>query len=277
ILHRKNVDSTFEEFEIPKHLARFKRPHLNTDPEDIYDKLSLNSDLILSYLHQNYIDIFNIKSSFADFETQFDALESINENFILSDIINNTSVLFESGSNTGSQEARLKEISASLSIRSVLFNFYFNSENDSKSMWMPLFKPFNSKLMEAKLKKKKMARDFVNLAADKISLMNKYLIEMNKELFTEFIPFMQLRILSRRPSLPRDSLTMMLFKPEFNQLFSKCAKAKTNSQQTTENDYENEDLKDDIVEEKKGCSGDTSKGNYEYEDASGLKIEDFNF
>lgn len=277
ILHRKNVDSTFEQFKIPSHLAIFKRPHLNTDPEEIYDKLSLSSDQILSYLHQNYIDIFNIKSSSADFDTQFDALIKINENFIYSDIINKTSVLFESGTNTGNQEARLKEISASLTIRSILFNFYFNSENDSKSMWMPLFKPFNSKLMEAKLKKKKMARDFVNLATEKSYLMSRYLIEMNKEIFTEFIPFMQLRCLFRRSGMPKDALTMMLYKPEFTQLFSKCTKVKTNTQQTTENDYENEDLKEDVLDANDTNKKLIVKSTYEYEDTSGLKIEDFNF
>ena len=277
ILHRKNVDSTLEQFKIPCHLEMFKRPHLNADPEDIYDKLSLNSDQILSYLHQNYIDIFNIKSSSADFNTQFDALININENFIYSDVINKTSILFESGTNTGNQEARLKEISASLSIRSILFNFYFNLENESKSMWMPLFKPFNSKLMEAKLKKKKMARDLVNLATEKSYLMSRYLIEMNKEIFTEFIPFMQLRCLFRRPGMPRDTLTMMFYKPEFSQLFAKCAKAKTSSQQATENDCENEDLKEDVLDVKDENKKLVVKGTYEYEDSNGLKIEDFNF
>ncbi|CAF0863650.1 unnamed protein product [Brachionus calyciflorus] len=287
ILHRKNVDNNFEEFKMPKHLVQYKRPVLSADPEDIYDKLPLSSDLILSYLHQNYIDIFNIKSSSSNFDCQFEALDSINDSFIMSDIINKTSCLFESGTNTGTQEARLKEISASISIRSVLFNFYFSTENESKSLWMPLFKPFNSKLIEAKLKRKKMARDFLNLAIENNSNMIKYLIEMNKEFFIELIPFVQLRSTMRRPpGQQRDNLVQMMFKPEFTQLFSKCTKTRSNQQQTTENDYENQQDEQDenvLLNENKpykkesNVSNSANKGNYEYEDASGLKIEDFNF
>lgn len=96
ILHRKNLDSTNSnderfnwEKKLPKHLMKkYERPPLASNPDEIYDKLPLSSDSIMSYLHQNYADIFNVKSSSADFDQKFDALNAISENFINSDIIN---------------------------------------------------------------------------------------------------------------------------------------------------------------------------------------------
>lgn len=280
VLHRKNSEtaSNTDEY-LPKHLNRFYRPELGTDPDDIYEKLPLSSDLILAYLHQNYADIFNAKSSSADFEQKFAALGHISDSFIMADMINKKSGLFEI-SGSGNQEARLKEISAVIAIRSVLFNFYFDSNaekvdrSSSKSLWMPLYKPFNGKLIEAKLKRKKMARDFV-LASQTDASMIKYLIEINKEFFTEFVPFVQLK-----SQFKRTSHSSLMLRPEFCQLFMnyKAVSTRSSQQQTNENDFEtlNED-QSEVVEENKQDNSCLMKGSYSYEDPSCLNIVDYNF
>lgn len=193
-------------------------------------------------------------------------------------------------STSGNQETKLKEISAEISIRSILFNFYFASsetkieKSSNKSLWMPLYKPFNSKLMEAKQKRKKIAQDFINSLVQSDSKMIHYLNEMNKGIFIEFIPFIQLRLQLRANSKANSNDSSYLKvqnTQEFSLLFTKYKPLNTKTGQTTENDYDNEDQNENLdskFQNQNICSNSSfPTGNYVYEDPLNLKIDDYNF
>lgn len=138
ILHRKNLneaeasrDLVEAEKRLPAHLkqAGKQRPVLATNTDELVGKIPLSSDLLIAYLFQNYLDMFKVKASNArvNFETSFDALESLTEHFMCADQVNRRVGASELGCGS---ESKLREMASQIAIRSVLFNMWFG-ENDS--------------------------------------------------------------------------------------------------------------------------------------------------
>ena len=171
ILHRKHYDSaTVEEnFQldkyntlckiensIPKNLISKLRPPLNSVPEDVYSKLTLSTDSILLFLHQNYLEMFTDKS-YDMLDQAFDAMIDISDAFCLSDLL----ISRNSNIEYSNRSSNLNELSAIISMRSVLFNLYFDKQKQqgNKGTWKPLYKPYFSKSNEIIKNRKQKAVD----------------------------------------------------------------------------------------------------------------------
>ena len=209
ILYRKSLqpneegyeDKLLAESKLPAHMKKFYREPMTCDPEDVYFKIPIASDTFMMYLYQNFIEIFSLKCSSRNFENNFKSLESISESFMLTDLLNCKLLINESNNNVS--ETKLKEISTLITMRSVLFNFNFDggnnseksSENKSKSVWMPLYKPFTYKVREIQGKRAKQAEDIFgkNEAANPY-----YFTEINREFYTTFLPYITLISAKRR-------------------------------------------------------------------------------
>lgn len=107
------------------------REPLFYDPDDILAKTPINEELITLYLHQNYIELYAMRSGNKTFEERFDALNAINENFMAADMMNYT--LNRADISSGSHGSRHKEVTALLSIRSVLYHTYVSDDQKSSS------------------------------------------------------------------------------------------------------------------------------------------------
>ena len=153
---------------LPAHLlaAGRERRALSVAPEDTLTKIPLSADAILLYLHQNFIELFAIKTAgvgAATFERQFEALESILDGLCAADRISTASFHYEQAASNGVEPGRLKELCALVAMRSVLFNFYLDESNKppsttaTKNVWMPLHKPFVYKMNETRQKRSRVA------------------------------------------------------------------------------------------------------------------------
>ena len=296
ILHRKNLEVNEAnkarhetEKQLPIHLKQFEREPMNINPEDIYNKINLSPDLILMYLYQNYIEMFKAKSQAAGQtdEEKLKALCAISENFLASDLINQKSNLVELRS---AQDQRIKEISSLISMRSVLFNFNFVVESVSSSshkgkgrggcasaggggggFWMPLYKPFNSKMNELRLKRKKLAKELIlNNQYDDPCLIN-YLTDTHKEFFINYLPYFLLKCQFTNRRL-YDSQSLLFAKYKQTNL-------KYTVGETKENDFcdENELNGEEMVLVDRylpRVPEATIKGNYAYESADTFKVDE---
>ena len=191
---------------LPAHLlaAGRERRALSVAPEDTLTKIPLSADAILLYLHQNFIELFAIKTAgvgAATFERQFEALESILDGLCAADRISTASFHYEQAASNGVEPGRLKELCALVAMRSVLFNFYLDESNKppsttaTKNVWMPLHKPFVYKMNETRQKRSRVARDIVLSSSDAqfSSSCGGYSLGMDKEFFTTILPYVMTR------------------------------------------------------------------------------------
>jgi DNA polymerase III delta prime subunit len=205
VLHRKNDDTNQLNIDIENKLSSglkkkklFRSPLLYS-PEDILSKLPISEEITVLYLHQNYLELYGIKSANSiDCETQLESLSKINDNFIASDIMNCKLQLLDQS--TSVYNTKHKEMPALLSIRSILFYSYFEKEDEkqklnSKSLWMPLHKPYNYKCNELKASRKNLTRKC--LFRENNTQLASYLIEMQSEFFTTILPFANLKNMYR--------------------------------------------------------------------------------
>ncbi len=177
-----------------------QRPPLFYDPDDILAKTPIGEELITLYLHQNYLELFALKSVSLSFDDSFQRLDNICENFMLADMIN------KSYSNSASDyNYKAKDTTGLLSIRSLLFHTYIPDEskqstktNNGKGLWMPLHKPYVFRMLELRKKKKETAYDMLldNNDAQNVQLAC-YLIEMQNEFFTTILPYAAMKKRSR--------------------------------------------------------------------------------
>jgi hypothetical protein len=249
---------------------------MSVEPEDIYNKINISPDLTLMYLYQNYIDMYHLKSSASsksDAE-KFDALSSMMDNFLQSDLINQRSNLVEMNSVL---DNRIKELSSLISIRSVLFHFNFEEASSSSSgrggksggggggVWMPLYKPFNAKMNELKQKRKKLAKELILSNEYNDPYLINYLTDTHKEFFINYLPYFLMKAQLTRQCL-YDSQSLLFAK-------YKSANSKFSAGQSNENDFAEDDETETVgvnqrVDEKKGPVGEgpaSCKGNYAYE------------
>lgn len=279
LLHRKPLElneDNRELFEIektlPDHLKCYERVPMSVNPEDVYNKLNITPDLLILYLYQNYLELFNLKSKSTmgttDQHKQLDALSSMSDCFIHSDLISQKSVLVEPGS---VQEARRKEISSLVSIRSVLFNFYFDeapstSKSGTGGVWMPLFKPFHYKVNDSKLERKKAAKSLILSNSSQDLTLQRYLTHMNQDFFTNYMPFMSIKSqLSNKRSNQSDHQI----------LFNKCKPANSKLGLLKENDCDNNDNKPIDTEVKSNEKESWTKSNgFIYESTEEYTIEE---
>ena len=226
VLYRKDLEPSQENVEkfnaekkLPSHLRKYQTLPMTCEPEEIYSKIPISDETFTMYLHQNYIEIFNLKMSDQSFETKFTALGEISDAFILADLLNARSLNFSDGSNSVS-ETKIKEIATIATMRSVLFNFRkdLNSrdciESKPKSIWMPLYKPFTHKINEQRMQRIQQAEDILGKNQTTNGNVNSiYLNDINKEFFTTHLPFINLINSKRRGYLKdiRINDNMILF------------------------------------------------------------------
>ena len=202
VLHRKNDPEELNielENRLPKHLKKnyFRKP-LFYSPEDIISKLPISEEVTTMYLHQNYLELYGIKSGSMDVDAQLNALSKITENFICSDLMNNKLNVIDQSSSV--YNTKHKEMPVLLSVRSVLFYTYLKEEDKSthsanssnnKSLWMPLHKPYTYKCNELKKQRHQAAQRC--LFRDGNTQLASYLIEMQSEFFTTILPYANLK------------------------------------------------------------------------------------
>jgi hypothetical protein len=137
VLHRKNMDISSEqenikfsiEDKLPAHLKKkYYRKPLLYDPDEILSKTPVSEDLITLYLHQNYLDLFALRTANNSLDEKLESLIEINENFMLTDRIESS--LNKQDMSNHVSNLRYKELPALLSIRSILFHTYCS--NDEK-------------------------------------------------------------------------------------------------------------------------------------------------
>lgn len=266
ILHRKNLDpseSTYAsklqaEKTLPDHLKaqNKQRLPLSYDPDDLYGKIPLGADTIIMYLFQNYLEIYKLKSQNRNFYDTFEGLESISEHFMLADQMSRRSYQYESNE---SSEGRLKELATLTMIRCMLYNMSNGGDQQqqsqagdlsaaaAKSIWMPLYKPFTSKINEAKLKREKLANEILQLNLNnEHNHVIKYLIDIKREFFTVYLPYALLRVRSGNNRTPGANNIMMLNhlgKGDFLYLTNKMKPINSklsSTQMNGENDYSND-------------------------------------
>lgn len=267
VLHRKNDPDVLNidvEDKLPKHLhSKYMRKPLLYQPEDIFNKLPISEELTTLYLHQNYLELYGIKSQL-DTESQLEALSRISDNFILSDLINCKLGLMEQSSSV--YNTKYKELPALISIRSVLFYSYFTSEekSSSKSLWMPLNKPYNYKCNELKRQRKQLAQRI--LFKDNNTQLASYLIEMQSEFFTTILPFANLKKMYRELNAKYTNVKQF----KYRQVISGT---------TDENDpslfMDDVVAEEDVRPQQVLASVDTNRKIYDYDDNVNIQILDF--
>ncbi len=198
----ENILYTSMEAQLPANLKSqgLQRPPLFYDPDDILAKTPIGEELITLYLHQNYLELFALKSANLSFDDTFQAIDSINENLMLADQINSSY-----SHSAGDYNYKAKEATGLLSIRSILFHTYIPDESKQsaksttgKGLWMPLHKPYTFKMLELRKKKKDTAYEMLldNNDAQNVQLAC-YLIEMQSEFFTTILPYAAMKKRSR--------------------------------------------------------------------------------
>ena len=210
ILYRKNMEPSskdaniIERFDtekkLPNHLKKYQTNPMTCEPEELYSKIPISEDNFTMYLHQNYIEIFQLKFFDQSFEKKFDSLEAISDAFILADLLNSR-INFSDASNSVS-ETKLKEISTVATMRSVLFNFNKQTEgtieSKPKSIWMPLYKPFTHKIIEQNKKRIQQAEELLGKGQSSAASNSIYLNDINKEFFTTHLPYINLICTKKR-------------------------------------------------------------------------------
>lgn len=293
ILHRKNLteddtnrDRFLIEQKLPNHLKKYQRLPMTCQPEDLYYKLPISPDYLNMYLHQNYLDILSSKNN----NDKLSSMCDIVDNFILSDYIN---AKFEID-----DYARQKEVSGLIVIRSSLFNLTSDDTDAtkskgsqvSKSAWCPLYKPFHTKINETKLKRKKIAKDLIMSNQDHTHML-RYLIDLNKEFFITFLPFIKTMKISQQhqgnfgvPSNKQRSKFHLnlntISRQDYYFMFSTLKPVNTKiSNQCSENDMPDLDDYDDtqnpLNQNTQNTNEVSANGNYTYENV--LNIIDENF
>jgi hypothetical protein len=116
-----------------------KRPPLSQQPEDLYVKLSISSDTILLYLHQNYIDMF-LGRNYTLLDYTFESVISISESLVASDLLS------KHNKSNSFNNSHTSEYSSIIAMRALLFNLYLSEEqikanSASKSMLTANFIP----------------------------------------------------------------------------------------------------------------------------------------
>ncbi len=139
VLHRKNMEANGEnehffeaERKLPKRLMKgaYREP-LFYDPDDILAKTPINDELLTLYLHQNYIELYAMRSGNKSTDEVFAALDAINEDLMVSDMVNRTLNTMELSA--GSWNGKQNQVTALLSIRSILYHTYVPDDQKSSS------------------------------------------------------------------------------------------------------------------------------------------------
>lgn len=223
------------------------------------------------YLHQNYLELYAIKSNCVDTEHQLDTLIRFSDSFIQADMINSKLSLLDQS--TSVYNTKYKELPALISIRSVLFNFYLANEEKSnssnnKSLWMPLHKPYNYKCNQLKRQRKQLAQRL--LFKDGNAHQASYLIEMQNEFFTTILPFANVRNLYKELSSKYNSQVKQF----------KFRSAINNANENDPSNFMDDDLNDnDTLQQQQQLqkplySIDQNRF-YEYDDNANIQIIDF--
>ena len=226
VLYRKNMETSSDEKclerfraerKLPVHLKHLQTAPMTCEPEEIYSKIPISDENFTMYLHQNYIEIFQLKFFDQTFEKKFNSLEQISDAFILADQLNSR-LNFSDASNSVS-ETKVKEISTVATMRSILFNFSKDAETEgtieskTKSAWMPLYKPFTHKVIEQNKKRIQQAEDLLGKGQSAVATNSIYLSDINKEFFTTHLPFLNLIFSKKRAYLKDFKITddLLLF------------------------------------------------------------------
>jgi cell cycle checkpoint protein len=205
ILHRKNIDKssndgnlTMEEMSEMERTENKLAPHLKTklrkplafSPEDVHAKLPLSSDSTMLFLNQNYLEMFRDRP-FAQLDQTFESLIDISESFCLADLLSSKNYCAVDYSNT-SLITYLREYSSIISMRSMLFNSYKNSdtcgETQQKGLWKPLHKPYYHKANDTINQRK---RNAIELFLHNTNLFQNVNCQKN-EFFQVYLPYLAL-------------------------------------------------------------------------------------
>jgi hypothetical protein len=283
ILHRKNITDNFETNYLAPNLIKMgkQRPQLSVCPEEVYSKIPLTTDSIILYLFQNFIELFAIKSqnSNVDVNDLFQNMSSIYENFIISDFIKN---------NNDNYDCKLtNEMSAIISMRSILFNFYLpSSDKENKngdkriSSWMPLRKPFNHNMLEIIKKNKDFVKNTILDETidndDGINQLKKCIVENKRDIYSLYLPYLN-KINSRKVN----KMTSVYKRLCTSEIFSKFKGFSSNRTDIfKENYYEDIDINQETLNSHKIVLNDEPKinlYNYNYELEDDLNIIDQDF
>lgn len=203
ILHRKNIDKSDGNFtaeqiselentenKLPAHLKTKMRKPLAFSPEEVYGKLPLSSDSTMLFLNQNYLEMFRDRQ-YGQLDQTFESLIDISESFCLADLLSSKNYCATDYSNT-SLINYLREYSSLISMRSMLFNSYINSEKcgetQQKGVWKPLHKPYYHKANETANQRKRSA---VELFLHNSNIFQNVNCQKN-EFFQVYMPYLAL-------------------------------------------------------------------------------------
>lgn len=108
---------------------------------------------------------------------------------------------------------------------------------------MPLYKPFGTKLNETKLRREKIANELLmNVIACESSEFDFNLVDMKREFFTTYLPYILIRASKSTNRLPQLQLNNYISRADYAILAAKPRPVNTKfSAQTNENDYVDEE------------------------------------
>lgn len=294
ILHRKNSEEpNSEALEAEKRIKDLKlqRKPLNSQPEDVYEKIPLSSDSLLLFLNQNYLEMFADRSQ-SELDRTFEALVSISEGFVLSDQLISRNGKTSDYSNTNVMSTS-REFSSLITMRQILFSSYTEkdkNESSNKGTWKPLYKPYHYKVNEI-IKTKK--QDAINLFLHNTNLFESINCQQN-EFFQIYLPYFSI-LYAKNQSLKKllnfeqkQFLNSMLVQFNTNlklKLNSGTSYATNGSMRLNQNDtFTQEDQENDDTQQQsqhnnlKLSQTQISKNNlYSYENLNNLNINEFQF
>jgi hypothetical protein len=142
------------------------------------------------FLNQNYLEMFRDRP-FAQLDQTFESLIDISESFCLADLLSSKNYCAVDYSNT-SLITYLREYSSIISMRSMLFNSYKNSdtcgETQQKGLWKPLHKPYYHKANDTINQRK---RNAIELFLHNTNLFQNVNCQKN-EFFQVYLPYLAL-------------------------------------------------------------------------------------
>ena len=163
-------------------------------------------------------------------------------------------------------------MSALLSIRSILFHTYKTdlavAGAGKSSLWMPLHKPYNYKMLELKAKKKQAAHNLLegsHVDSEASLQLAIYLIEMENEFFTTILPYASMKKKQFKELLVGGGIGQNQFK--------KCA-ASSKLLSTNENDPSFFMDDENGVQQAADSTSKPARCIYAYESEQNLNIDD---
>ena len=114
---------------------------------------------------------------------------------------------------------------------------------------MPLYKPFGTKLNETKLRREKIANELLmNVIACESSEFDFNLVDMKREFFTTYLPYILIRASKSTNRLPQLQLNNYISRADYAILAAKPRPVNTKfSAQTNENDYVDEEEEETTI------------------------------